>query len=133
MFLKATFLCLISKNYKFRSVCYRVCVFPSKYVTLIARTLFILFSRMFDLRNVPFTTGRVLSWHNELEPVASQQLKDMVHVQEGKFDNHTVLCPCLDSCSFLFVSSFYQAGNRQTFLVLLNICDKSLRAFKQIF
>ena len=72
-----------------------------------ARTLFIFFSRMFDLRNVPYTTGRVLSWHKELEPVASQLLKDRVRVQDGKFNNHPVFCLCPESGTFYFFIFFY--------------------------
>ena len=38
---------------------------------------------MFDLRNMPYTTGRVLSWSEDLALVASPKLKEFVQVQEG--------------------------------------------------
>ena len=40
--------------------------------------------RMLRLFNFPFTTGRKLHWFTELEPVASERLRQMVNVTEGK-------------------------------------------------
>ena len=40
--------------------------------------------RMLRLFNFPFTTGRRLNWFTELEPVASERLRQMVNVTEGK-------------------------------------------------
>ena len=39
---------------------------------------------MLRLFNFPFTTGRKLHWFTELEPVASERLRQMVNVTEGK-------------------------------------------------
>ena len=42
-----------------------------------------LYFRIFDLRNMPYTTGRILSWYDDIEPVASPQLREFVHIQAG--------------------------------------------------
>ena len=39
---------------------------------------------MFDLRNMPFVSGRVLSWSDDLKPVATAELKEFVEVENGK-------------------------------------------------
>ena len=39
--------------------------------------------RIFDLRNMPYTTGRILSWYDDIEPVASPQLREFVHIEAG--------------------------------------------------
>ena len=44
----------------------------------------VLFFRLFDLRNMPYTTGRILSWSKELEHVASSELKSFIQVQDGE-------------------------------------------------
>ena len=36
---------------------------------------------MFDLRNMPYTTGRIISWFDELAPVATSRLKEFIKVQ----------------------------------------------------
>ena len=41
------------------------------------------FYRMLSLFNFPFTTGRRLNWFTEIEPVASERLRQMVNVTEG--------------------------------------------------
>ena len=38
---------------------------------------------MLDLRNMPYVTGRILSWSNDLEPVASAELKRFMQVNDG--------------------------------------------------
>ena len=62
----------------------------------------ILFFRMFDLRNMPFVSGRRVSWSNELYPVAAPSLRQSIQKKSGKILFHIV-----------YISSLYTSSTAQ--------------------
>ena len=39
--------------------------------------------RLFGLRNAPYSSGRVLSWRQEIEPVAGGLLRNITTIEDG--------------------------------------------------
>ena len=44
-----------------------------------------MFSRMLDLRNMPFTVGRKLNWFTDIAPVADASLIALANITQGLF------------------------------------------------
>ena len=59
--------------------------------------------RMFGLRNVPFATGRVISWHQEIEPIAGELLRNITTVEAGMLSPNTSPSQQLSEFSSKFI------------------------------